>query len=632
MRNRTILKEDYSYIVGDDACDIIADADGFYWKDTRYLSEYRWEFTEKYSILSRWEDQHDRAEFILSWFDDPSQHVGIRRRITVSRRGFTDSLSVENTDLVRHRFAADLHLKVDFSDVFIARGFDSRQERSVTVTPSALSVTFLDESSSDELVVRYETGGSASINWSGETIRVHADLEPRETIRVSVTAEVVNRRAEPGDERFADGPELPVTERWVQRLDEQRVAWQLTDVEYRVARQAATDLRALLLASPDGIIPAAGIPWFAAAFGRDAIITSIFAKELYPELMAGTLQFLAHHQGRETNDFRAEAPGKIMHELRFGELTRSGIAPHGPYYGTVDATPLFVVLAGEALASGKADFRESIVPAVAGALRWMESDGDGNDDGFLDYETGDHDGGLTVQSWKDSGESMSHRDGSLATGRITPVEVQGYAYAAYEAAASLYARIGDGDRKDYYRDKADTLKQRFHETFWIDSLGIYAMALDGDNRPLEVQSSNAGQLLWTGIVPEEFAERLVRTLFSDELWSGWGIRTLGTSEVRYNPVSYHNGSVWPHDSATIALGLWRYGYREEASRIRDAIFDLGWSQPDKRVPELISGSPRRSGPPAVYPVACRPQAWDAAAVIALAGLTSAPCGRSTRPG
>lgn len=257
--------------------------------------------------------------------------------------------------------------------------------------------------------------------------------------------------------RFA--ADLHLTHSWIQRLDERRAVWHLTDVEYHVARQAATDLRALLLASPDGIIPAAGIPWFAAAFGRDSIITSIFAKELYPELMAGTLQFLAHHQGREVNSFRAEAPGKIMHELRFGELTRRGIAPHGPYYGSVDATPLFVVLAGEALALGETDIGKSIEPAVAGALSWMESDGDSNGDGFLDYETGYHDGGLTVQSWKDSGDSMSHREGTLAEGRITPVEVQGYAYAAYEAAASLYAHIGDVDREEHYRAKAETLKR-----------------------------------------------------------------------------------------------------------------------------------------------------------------------------
>ncbi|MEE8441950.1 MAG: glycogen debranching N-terminal domain-containing protein, partial [Spirochaetia bacterium] len=412
MRNRTILKEDYSFIVAGDTCDVTADADGFYWKDTRYLREYRWEFTEKYNVLSRWEDYHDRVEFILSWFDDPSQHIGITRQVTILKRGFTDSFLVENTDLVDHRFAADLHLQVDFSDVFIARGFESRAERSVLVTPAAAAVTFLDELSSDELVVRYRADGPASISWNGDTIQVRADLAPRETIRVSVTTEVVNRGVQRGDERFAEGPELPVTRRWLQRLDEHRAVWQLTDVEYRVARQAATDLRALLLASPDGIIPAAGIPWFAAAFGRDSIITSIFAKALYPELIAGTLQFLAHHQGRETNDFRAEAPGKIMHELRFGELTRSGRVPYSPYYGTVDATPLFVILVGEALASGESDIGESIEPAVAGALRWMESDGDGNGDGFLDYESGAHDGGLTVQSWKDSGESMSHRDGS----------------------------------------------------------------------------------------------------------------------------------------------------------------------------------------------------------------------------
>jgi glycogen debranching enzyme len=215
---------------------------------------------------------------------------------------------------------------------------------------------------------------------------------------------------------------------------------------------------------------------------------------------------------------------------------------------------------------------------------------------------------------------MSHRDGRLATGSLAPVEVQGYAFAAFEAAARFYDRLGDPSSAERWTRRAAQLREAFHTAFWCEALGTYAMALDHDDAKLEVLSSNAGHLLWSGIVPDEAAPRLVKTLFSEQLWSGWGIRTLGTGERRYNPVSYHNGSVWPHDTALIAAGLDRYGYQAHAARIRDALFDLAESQPDNRLPELIAGYPRGAAPPVPYPVACRPQAWDAASLLLLARL------------
>ena len=385
-----------------------------------------------------------------------------------------------------------------------------------------------------------------------------------------------------------------------------------------VLAQAIDDLRALLIFTECGSFPSAGIPWYVAAFGRDALLTSFMMLPHQSEVARGTLRYLAHHQGKEYSAYHAEAPGKIMHELRYGELTRTGETPHSPYYGTVDATALFVMLLHE-LWQQTGDFGlvKELRSNWEAALRWMQEDGDVDGDGFLEFQGIEDDEGakgLSVQSWKDSHDSLSHEDGSLPTGALAVSEVQGYAYAAYRAAAAFYGELGEGEVSKRYQEKADTLKANFHEAFWLDDMQTYAVALDGEKQPLKVHNSDAGQLLWTGIVPEEAAPKLVRTLFSDTNWSGWGVRTLGVDEKRYNPVSYHNGSVWPHDTALIAGGLSRYGFAEEVSKIREAAYALAASQADKRLPELVAGYERTDAPPVPYPVACRPQAWDAAAL------------------
>jgi glycogen debranching enzyme len=265
-------------------------------------------------------------------------------------------------------------------------------------------------------------------------------------------------------------------------------------------------------------------------------------------------------------------------------------------------------------------------PHWEAALDWMQRDGDIDGDGFLEFTPATGGQGLLVQSWKDSPDSMSHSDGSLAEGALAVSEVQGYAYEAYRAAERFYLELGNETESRRWREVAERLRERFHRDFWLEELGSYAMALDGAKRPLAVHNSDAGQLLWSGIVPDEAAPRLVQTLFAGRNWSGWGFRTLGEGEARYNPVSYHNGSVWPHDTAMIAGGLARYGFKREAAHVREALLDLAASQLDLRLPELVSGYPRPEAaargstggePPVPYPVACRPQAWDTAAIIYL---------------
>jgi glycogen debranching enzyme len=377
-----------------------------------------------------------------------------------------------------------------------------------------------------------------------------------------------------------------------------------------------------LLFTPEGPVPAAGIPWFVAAFGRDALLTAYFLLPYRPDVAAGTLRYLARWQARDDDPERESQPGKIMHELRFGELTRTRKTPHSPYYGSVDATPLFLMLLdGYVRATGDDSLLTELRPAWQAGLEWLTERGDVDGDGFFEFGAdAEGTGHLSVQSWKDSHDSMSHHSGELATGPLAVSEVQGYAYAAYAAASGWLRRLGEPGRADEWAERAERLRTAFDAAFWLDDLGTYAMALDGAKRPLGVLNSDAGQLLWTGIVPDARAPRLVATLLSEPSWSGWGLRTLGAGEARYNPVSYHNGSVWPHDTALFAAGLAAYGFADQSAAVRSALFDLASCQPDLRLPELVAGYARDGRPPVPYPVACRPQAWDAAALVYLASL------------
>jgi len=645
-RYRTIKNGDTFGVFdhGGDILSVLGGTDGLYHHDTRHLSRFDLTLGGRRALPLSSALGKDNVMLTSDLSNASMSDLGaaaleqgvihVQRSLFLGEGTCHGRLAVCNFGFMRHRVRLELRFEADFADLFEVRGM--HRERRGERLPAALAgdSTTLSYRGLDGVMratrVSFEP---APQTLTADIAVFDLELEPR--ARATIFLEVACT-----PDAAACRPRAAFLAAYVGVKRRLRASTARTAVissrheEFnQTARRSATDLRMLVTEKPTGPYPYAGIPWFSTAFGRDALITALLMLALDPALAAGVLRYLAQEQATEFNPASEAEPGKILHETRGGEMAMLGEVPFRRYYGSVDATPLFVMLAGAYLdRTGDIATLGALWPHIDLALGWMDRRADA--DGFISYErsTGE---GLANQGWKDSYDSISHADGTLARGAIALCEVQGYAYSARRAGAAIARRLGHHARATALDAKAEQLRRAFEARFWCERLGTYALALDGEGQQCQVRSSNAGHLLMTGIAAPARARRVAEGLMNSRFFSGWGIRTLATDEVRYSPLSYHNGSVWPHDNALIALGMARLGLRAETARLFQGIYAASGAMDLRRLPELFCGFRRRAGQgPTSYPVACAPQAWAAATIPAFVqaglGLSFDPAARVVR--
>ncbi len=634
---QTVLKEGETFAVFDAHGDIIAEPDGtagLFFRDTRHLShaELRINHLRPVPLSSSVgrDDMLLRCELSNPEFGAgnerhiKSQTLHLSRRRLLWRDACLERLQITNHSRDEVGFSIQYIHDADFADIFEVRGAHRplRGKRlPVEVVDGCVTLSYqgLDERTRTSRI----TFDPLPELLSPTSVVYTLSLGPGESRTFYITVDCSDVPGPPASARSFDEAVAAAHQARNARRANAAVLGSSNELFTEWLNRSAADTYMLVSDTEHGSYPVAGIPWFSTPFGRDALVTALQCLWCDPSIARGVLAYLAATQASEHDVSREAEPGKILHETRACEMAELGEVPFARYYGTVDATPLFIVLAGAWFQrTGDLAFLEHLWPNIDAALGWMDNHGDIDGDGFIEYERHTQNG-LVNQGWKDSDDAISHADGRLAEGAIALVEVQAYAYMARLAAARIASELGYEEQARTLRDQSEELRHRFEETFWSNELGTYVLALDGDKRACKVRSSNAGHALFAGIASPERARCVVDTLMSADSFSGWGIRTLDARERRYNPMSYHNGSIWPHDNGIIAMGFERYGFRKETLQLLTALFDSSLFTSLHRLPELYCGFERSDSPtgPVRYPSACAPQAWASSTAFALIGAT-----------
>lgn len=619
---------------------------GLYHRGTRYLSRLALRLNGSIPQLLRSTIHEDGSLFTI---DMMNPDVYLNGRIIVPRGALHvfrskflwkdachEKIRVANFGLAPVDASISLLFAADYADIFEVRGV-RRQSKGDILPP---------EVNGNEVMLSYR-GQDRELRHSRlvffpESFRLSSDLAmclftlaPREEKSLNITVTCQRESVHPCVVSFDDGMRKSAQEQQETRLQFCSVTSSHAGFN-RWLRRSASDVQLMIRGNPEGAYPYAGVPWFSTVFGRDALVTAMQVLWAAPWIAESVLKFLALHQAVEVIPRQEAEPGKILHEMRHGEMANLSEVPFGLYYGSVDSTPLFVMLAGMYFdRTGDRDTIETIWTNILAALVWIDEYGDPDHDGFVEYQA-HSEKGLIHQGWKDSHDAVFHSDGTLASAPIALCEVQAYVYGARLAAARIAQSLGETELAEKQILQAQRLQKKFESEFWDDELGSYVLALDANKKPCRVLTSNAGQALITGIASPERAARLASTLFGEDLFCGWGIRTVASNEIRYNPMSYHNGSVWPHDNSLIAAGLARYGYKGQATNLLAAILEASTFMELSRLPELFCGFHKRPGVegPTLYPVACSPQAWSAGAaylfVNACLGMTFSVANKTVR--
>jgi glycogen debranching enzyme len=629
-RPRRSLKHDDTFIVLDCHGDIGASAggpDGLFNADTRYLARLELLFDEVQPLLLGSNLRDDNSALTIDLTNPDVYRQGrivlrkdmlhIVRTIFLWRGAAYQRIGVQNHSEESASFDLTLIFDNDFADIFEVRG--ERRARRGTGSARLLSPSevILEYAGLDRRIrvtaLQFDPRPS---RLAANAATYHLDLAPKQVHSVFVVASCDNHDTSKPVPFFRG---LLAHRREMRRSTEGTTSIETSNnIFNEVLCRSMADLNMLMTDTPQGRYPYAGIPWYSTTFGRDGIITALQMLWIDPRVARGVLRRLALYQAGMVDPLADAEPGKILHEMRGGEMAALREVPFAQYYGSVDATPLFVVLAGlYAECTGDDETLAELWPSIEAALAWIDGPGDPDQDGFVEYQRASEQG-LRNQGWKDSYDAIFHADGRLAEGCIALAEVQGYVFAGKRLAAICAMRLGMPERARELEAQTRRLAEHFEEAFWCDDLGTYALALDGLKQPCRVRTSNAGQLLFTGMVREDRARKVAADLMRPHFFSGWGIRTVASSEARYNPMSYHNGSIWPHDNALIALGLARYGLKHSVEHVFKALFDAATYMDLRRLPELFCGFRREKGRgPTLYPVACAPQAWASATPFTL---------------